>query len=181
MTTAKILIPLSAGLLCFIGASDASAQNTVATPFGKDVRVVLKTGAQVTGKLVDLTPTEVVVREERSTGVTHRALADVKLVETRTHVSKALAIVGAGAGVVVALASDLCGTGEPYAAGGQEPACITAKPLLYTGAGAAIGAVIGGLIDQSRKRFLYVAPPGSVRMLPVVAPDRIGGRVVIRW
>jgi len=179
MTLRKTLIPPSISLLCLAGPSIASAQNTTAMPFGKDVRVVLKSGAQVTGKLVDLTATEVVVREKRS--MRRHALADVRLIETRTHAARTLSLIGAGVAMGVSATVDHCETERSSWVSNGEPACISAKPLLYAGAGAAIGAVIGALIDKSRKRSLYVAPPGSVRAVPVVAPDMVGARIVIRW
>lgn len=179
MTMGKMLIPLCVGILCLAGPPVASAQRTTVMPFGKDVRVVLKSGAQFTGKLVDLTATEVVVREKRTTR--HHALADVKYIETRTHAARTLSLIGTGVAIGLSAAFYPCEPKSNSWAGNGEPNCISAKPILYAGAGAALGAVIGGLIDQSRKRFLYMAPPGSVRAVPVVAPDRIGARIVIRW
>jgi hypothetical protein len=179
MTIRKTLIPLCIGLLCLVVPSAASAQNTVAMPFGKDVRVVFKSGARVTGKLVDLTATEVVVREKRSTR--RHALADVKSIETRTHAAKTLSLIGTGVAISLSARFHECEVKSNSWVGNGEPNCISPEPFLYAVGGAAIGAVIGGLIDQSKKRFLYIAPPGSVMAVPVVAPDRVGARIVIRW
>lgn len=158
----------------------ASAQTTPEVPVGKNVRVTLASGVRFTGKLVGLTATEVVLRQKGAANDHRQLLTDVQRIETRSHLVRIVAAVGAAAGLGVALASDLCGTGAPYITG-QEPGCFTVKPLLYTGAGALVGALVGGGIDARRRQILFVAPTGSTKLVAIATPTHLGAGVVFRW
>lgn len=155
----------------------ASAQSP-ATHTGDDVKITLRSGSTVRGRLVNLSSHEVVVR--KGSASTRQLLADVTRVETVPHMTRNLAIVGLGAGVIVALASDICGTGEPYGAG-QEPACISAKPALYAAGGLAIGALAGAALDRRSRRVLCEHSQSQILLSADLRASRKGLQLTIRW
>lgn len=159
------------------------AQGATQTATATEVRVTRSQGI-TTGTLVSLTGTEVVFRQKNRTEDTRYPLAVVERIETVHRNARNLAIAGGAVGLLVALSSDLCGSGRPYGAAGAtgEPDCITAKPLLITGGMAALGFAIGRAVDNERRRVLYPAPAlPAVRVAPHAGRRGAGVRVTFTW
>jgi hypothetical protein len=155
----------------------ASAQS-VSSHAGEDVKITLRNGGTVRGKLVSLSPEEVVVR--RGVAVNRQAMTGVARIETAPHMTRNLAIVGLAAGLVAALATDICGTGQAYGAG-SEPACISAKPALYAAGGMAAGALIGHGLDERRRLVLYSIPAAKPGVSAQLRPTGTAVALTFTW
>jgi hypothetical protein len=178
MTSELKVLLAAVFLLC--SSTPAMAQALQNSAVGKEVRVTLRDDVRITGKLITLTNSDVVIRQKRNSNDTRQPLANVRVVETVSHATRNFALIGAGAGLVIALATDLCGSGAPYGSG-QEPACISAKPALIVGGSALLGAVIGAALDHSHRRTLYRAPSRSAQLVPLVFQSGAGFRVTVSW
>jgi hypothetical protein len=155
------------------------------TAAGREVRVTTVGGARFIGKLVSLTPTDVVIQQRGNARDTRLILANVTLVETVHHNTRWLVSAGALTGALIALSSDLCGTGRLYAATGPtgEPDCITAKPLLLIGGFGGLGALIGRKLDRKQRQVLYPATSRgpSVSAGPLPVRKGLGFAGTVRW
>jgi hypothetical protein len=181
-TISRLLAAIVTSVL--LAASPLFAQTSPKAAVPPEVRVTLSRGSY-TGMLVSLTATEVVFRQKNSANDIRYPLSVVRRIETVHHNARNMAIVGGGVGFLIALASDLCGSGRPYAAAGAtgEPDCITAKPLLIPAALAGLGAFIGNGIDNERKRVLYPtsSPKPIVRVAPLTLRKGAGAIMTVRW
>ena len=181
----RCVVASSVAVMLMVRPALAQGATGTDTAVGREVRVTTAGGARFVGKLVSLTPTDVVIEQRGIARDTRLKLANVRLVETVHHNMRGLAIAGAVTGGVVALASDLCGSGRPYAATDPtgEPDCITAKPLLLIGGFAGLGALIGRELDKKQRQVLYPATSRRPSLGAAVVPVRkgLGFAGTVRW
>ena len=179
----RFVVASSVAVLLMVRPTLAQGATGTGTAVGREVRVTTSGGARFIGKLVTLTPTEVVIQQRGISRDTRLMLSNVRLVETVHHNMRGLAIAGAVTGGLIALTSDLCGSGRPYVATTGEPDCITAKPLLLIGGFAGLGALIGRELDKKQRQVLYPAtsrrPSLGAGLLPVRKGLAFAGTV--RW
>jgi hypothetical protein len=86
------------------------------------------------------------------------------------------ALIGAGAGLATALGIlAIAGSGDGYVL----PSAKVGAPLLLSG----IGALVGALIDRAHEggRVLYVSPGQTSVVSPLLGKDRIGVLVSVRF
>ena len=152
---------------------------TAAPAAAQNVEVTLTDGMRLTGRLVSLSDTEVVVGQG-DIGQRRFPLTQVSRIQTTSRTVKAWTGAGVGVGFLIALSGDWCGTGEPYYSG-IEPACFTPVPLLIVIGSGFLGALIGKEFDISRSRVLYPSSTVSVRVTPLVGKNRIGGGITVIW
>ena len=181
----RFVVAASVAVVVMVRPALAQGATGTGTAMGREVRVTTSSGAGFIGKLVSLTPTEVVIQQRGIARDTRLMLANVRLVETVHHNMRGLAIAGAVTGGVIALASDLCGSGRPYVATDPtgEPDCITAKPLLLIGGFAGLGALIGRELDKKQRQVLYPATSRrpSVSAGPLPLRKGLGFAGTVRW
>jgi hypothetical protein len=144
---------------------------------GKRVRVTKVGDGQLTGDLMSLTASEVVVR--RNNRVESIPLNEVRKVEKVSHHERLGALIGSAfAGLMwidIARTRDTCADCEdgPLAAAMMTPVAI--------GAGAGIGAIVNA---ATRNRHLLYAAPGAssaVRVAPIVSPHGAGVGITAQW
>ena len=175
--------------LVLADATTASAQIApdVAAAIGHDVRITLPGGKRQKGRLVDLTPTEAIVRtrDRRMLVDKHLSLANVTRIETAPHGTRNLTVVGGAVGLVIALSSDLCGSGRAYGNPGSpgEPQCITPVPILLMLGVAGIGATVGQVLDHHHRRLVYGTPASRprTRIVPMVGAKNAAIRFSVDW
>ena len=181
----RCVVASSVAIVLMVRPALAQGATRTGTAVGREVRVTTTGGARFVGKLVSLTPSDVVIQQRGIARDTRLTLANVKLVETVHHNMRGLAISGAVTGGVIALASDLCGSGRPYAATDPtgEPDCITAKPLLLIGGFAGLGALIGRELDKKQRQVLYPATSRrpSLAAGPLPVRKGLGFAGTVRW
>ena len=183
--TLRFVAAASVAVALMVRPALAQGATGTGTAAGREVRVTTSGGARFIGKLVSLTPTDVVIQQRGIARDTRLMLANVRLVETVPHNMRGLAIAGAVTGGVIALASDLCGSGRPYAATDPtgEPDCITAKPLLLIGGFAGLGALIGRELDKKQRQVLFPATPRRTSLTagPLLVRKGLGFAGTVRW
>lgn len=142
---------------------------------GKKVQMLFVSGSQRTAVLVDLTPTDVAVRESSSTAIVRYPLEQLRLVKiVRNTPLKAGLIgfgIGTGAGFVLALAS-----------GGDAIDGMATAPLLGAMAGAG-SALIAALVTRSpaASNVVWIETKRSVSVAPIITPNTLGVGGAIRW
>jgi hypothetical protein len=143
---------------------------------GKEVRVSKKDGTSMTGRLVSLNASGVVVRVKGQTETTQ--LNAVRRVERVSHHLRTGLLTGIGASAVIwtliAADDDCADCEDAYGMG----AVFTATAI---GAGAGVGALLNRL--TSGRHVLYASPPSARQcdVLPVATPRMKGVVVTLRW
>ena len=154
---------------------------------GQTIRVTTRNGAVETGRAMSITDQTIrftVADVERSV-----PLADVAAIDTmyRDAPWKGMLVGAAVGGGVFAIAGML---DEPDPCRPQQWFCFvlftrTERAVMGLALGAMIGAPAGLLIDLFKlsSKTVYRAPGPTVDLsvAPLLAPDTIGGRAVIRW
>ena len=142
---------------------------------GKKVQVLFVSGSQRTGVLMDLTATDVAVRESGSAAIVRYPLEQLRLVKiVRTTPLKAGLIgfgAGAGAGFILCLSN-----------GGDAIDGLATAPLLgaMTGAGSALVAALLAH-SQAASNVVWIEKKRTVSVAPILSPTMLGVGGAIRW
>ena len=161
-----------------------ASDSRVASAQGKDVRVTTMDGSRRTGKLVSLSASEVVFRQEgKDVSV---PLEKVRKIE---RVSRGVRN-GVLVGVLVGTLGGTLAANSWLSESGCPPDCVTEEGRLLSAGmgasiGAGIGAGIGALINSGARdrNLLYLAPgsSGTVSVAPIMSQRRQGVALTMRW
>ena len=138
------------------------------------VRVLANNGAVRTGRLLELTSSEVVVAVDRFTVTL--PLRDVRRIDRVMH--------GVRTGLIAGILSGFgAGIALSCASGGGDGGCSPLIGVMFAGIGAGVGTAVGALHDNARRSssVLYAAP-GQVRTidLPTVILTAGSGGILRR-
>jgi hypothetical protein len=157
----------------------AAAPQSVTDHIGEKVQLTLLTGTRHSGALVALTAGDVILRVDAANPARARdevyPLRDVRRVELERHTGRTAAL---WAGIITFGAVTLLSCGQ-----GDEEDCWPEFGLLFGGAAAGIGALVGAWRDQQSlpRRVLYPASTSSASVVPSVSRRTLGACVVVRW
>jgi hypothetical protein len=140
---------------------------------GKEIRVTLANGGRQTGRLIELSDTEVAFLADTKAQPVVLSLTGVRKVETVSHHARTGALLGAGAGgFLIALA---------YSDGGCDDCGIFG--FIFPAAFAGVGAAVGGMVNAAtaNRHVLYQTVSTSVSVQPTISSSATGVTVLVRW
>ena len=162
--------------LLHVAPMSAWAQTTAPWAVGKQVMVSLTDGSTQAGKLVSMSPAEVVILRDGRT--VRFPLAAVRRITTSQRPMKKSVLTGLLAGGIAGPLVIRCTDSEC-------PPTSIALPISI-GIGAGVGAAIGAVVARARPArtlVVYETAPAPIQfsMTPYLTPDRKGLAFTVRW